>query len=146
MKSSIFTYLILLFKRQHHFNEICSSRFAFVVDGMLWQEVYDFLDSPNHKLNTSRSSPNPSGRSFGFHVNVMFDFERNKWINVNSGRDFNSSLWYNQANFESAYPIMDGRIVLYGTCIEYKTTESPRTAKVLGTVICNGESESRSTI
>ena len=36
---------------------------------------------------------------------------------------------------------MDDRIVLYGTCIEYKTIESPGTAKLLGTVICNGESE-----
>ena len=151
MKSFFFPYLVLLFKRQHRFDdagvvtsdechEICSNRFASVVDGMLWREVYDFLYSPTHQLNSSRSSPNPGEQSFGLHVNVMFDFERNKWINVNSGRDFNSSLWHNQANYEPAYPVMDDRIVLYGTCIDY-LTESSRTAKLLGTVVYNGESE-----
>ena len=148
MDKLTFYYLAFLFEGQHRFNtagvvklnechELCSSKFATLVDGTLWQEVNEFL---NDKLNNIEVTPNSNGQSSSFHVNVMFDFEQNKWLNVGNRSEFNTSLWFNHIDLEPVFPIMDNLIILYGTCIDYFTVNQ-YTVDVFGTVICNGDNE-----
>ena len=151
MRSSAFPYLNLFFKEQDRFedagvtnpaecHELCSSELAAVVDGILWQDVYEYLDSPEHQLDkfSNQMSSNSHKKSSGFHANIVYDFELKKWINVSGGDELNSSLWFHQVDFDPIFPILDDWIILFGTCIDYMTVNS-NTVNVRGTVICNGD-------
>ena len=151
MKSSAFPYLSFLFKGQYRFEDagvskpaechkLCSSELASVADGMLWQDVHEYLDSPKHQLNNfnDQVSPNPHKKSSGFHANVKYSFEQKKWLKGNGGGEFNSSLWFRHVDWDPIYPILDDWIILFGTCIDYMTVNS-NTVNIHGAIICNGD-------
>ena len=171
---NVFSIVLLLLKPRDRFassgmvnatdcHQMCWSKYSAMVDGSQASKALEYLDSfdkssttslllePKKDAEETELSRIFDGKSRGLHLNVVFDFERQNWININRVSEYNAKMWLRTPHVLPYFPIMNDRIVLRGNrtkhCFDYWSTTEASTSWAelpLGMAYSNGQNTTSS--